>query len=474
MATTSQTYNGDGSTAFTFNVPVMQYSDVKASIGGVETTAFTVSGPYATPIVTFTPAPPTGTGNIEIRRETNNDSIQANFQSGSALRASDFNDNFTQFQYVTQEAQNQSDLALTNSREGDSNVGFKSAITVANEAKTTATAANTAVSAALPYAVVANNAALNALTPSNGSRVEVQDSSNLQNNGNVAGLPSTFTGAAGLFVRLEYLSSNSKWNFVDYRSTDPDNRYLNAVGNVGINNNNTPQTTLSFGTGSVIGLDTSDGSDGGYLYIAGGGGNSTDRGSVITLTGNELPLAGSVNISAGTGGGTDSTAGSIFLSTGATTTPRLSVAGDGKVGIGTLTPGTKLEVNGTITANAISLSTPVNINGVAFDGSADINVGRLPQRSYSSAFSLSKNDAGHHIKVYLGDVTVPKDIFSIGDVVSIYNSGSANRLIKYTNSTTLRLAGTSLTGQRTLASKGFCTILCVNTNDFIIFGYGLS
>jgi hypothetical protein len=36
------------------------------------------------------------------------------------------------------------------------------------------------------------------------------------------------------------------------------------------------------------------------------------------------------------------------------------------------------------------------------------------------------------------------------------------------------LAGTATTGNRTLAQRGVCTILCVAANTFVILGAGLT
>ena len=230
MATTSQSYNGDGSTTqFTFTVPYLQSTDVKVSIGGVDTTGFSVSGSS----VTLNTAAPVGTGNIEIRRETNNDTIQSNFQSGSALRASDFNLNFSQFQYVTQEAFNIANLALTNCREGDPIVGFKSAIDVANEALTTAAAASNSVTAVVPYSPVATVGAL-AANPSDGDRAEISDSTGIETSSAVTGVPTNFVGSSELSVRVQYLASNSSWNWIQYQVLDPDARYIVNTGSQGV------------------------------------------------------------------------------------------------------------------------------------------------------------------------------------------------------------------------------------------------
>ena len=115
---TFQTYNGNGSTtAFTFTFPYINTDDIKASISDVVTTAFSVSGST----LTFNTAPASGTNNVKIFRETNNTTIQADFQSGSALRAVDLNDNFTQVLYVTQEATDDADSAKTEATTASTN-----------------------------------------------------------------------------------------------------------------------------------------------------------------------------------------------------------------------------------------------------------------------------------------------------------------------------------------------------------------
>ena len=230
MAITSQTFNGDGATTqFVFSVPYLQSTDVKVSIGGVDTSDFSVSGSN----VTLGTAAPTGTGNIEIRRETNNDTVQSNFQSGSALRASDFNLNFTQFQYVTQEAFNVANTALALSREGDAVVGFKSAIDIANEAKLAANAASSVIGDAVPYTPIGTIGALPA-APSDGARVEISDSTGVESFSGLVGVPADFVGSPDLTVRLQYLSSNSAWNWIQYVVIDPDDRYIVRSGTQGV------------------------------------------------------------------------------------------------------------------------------------------------------------------------------------------------------------------------------------------------
>ena len=233
MAVTSQTYNGDGSTTqFVFTVPYLDISDIKATIGGAETTAFTAAGSPGALTVTFNAAPTSGTNNVEIRRETNNDQIQSNFQSGSALRASDFNNNFTQFQYVTQESANVSNLALSLAREGDAIVGFKSAIDVANEAKNTANAASSVIGQAVPYIPIGSVGGIPSF-PTDGQRIEINDSTSIENFTPLNGMPFGFEGSNQLIVRLQYIAANGAWDFQSYAVADQDARYIIKSGPAG-------------------------------------------------------------------------------------------------------------------------------------------------------------------------------------------------------------------------------------------------
>jgi hypothetical protein len=105
MALTEITYTGDGSDV-TFGpipFPYLQNSDVLITINGTATTAFTIDN--STKIITFSSAPANGS-TIRVYRNTNNDTLAATFVSGSAIRAADLNDNFTQNLYVIQEIDN--------------------------------------------------------------------------------------------------------------------------------------------------------------------------------------------------------------------------------------------------------------------------------------------------------------------------------------------------------------------------------
>ena len=98
----------------------------------------------------------------------------------------------------------------------------------------------------------------------------------------------------------------------------------------------------------------------------------------------------------------------------------------------------------------------------------------IPQNSKTSAYTLVVGDVGKHINITTGGVTVPSGVFSIGDAVTIYNDSASDQTVTQGSSVTLRSAGTADTGNRTLAQRGICTLLCVASNEFVISGAGLS
>ena len=120
-----------------------------------------------------------------------------------------------------------------------------------------------------------------------------------------------------------------------------------------------------------------------------------------------------------------------------------------------------------------------SVTATSFSGSgSDLTDIGIPQNSQTSAYTLVASDNGKHVNITTGGVTVPSSVFSAGDVVTIYNDSGSNQTITQGSSATLRLAGTSDTGNRTLAQYGLATILCVggdgSDSEFVISGAGLS
>ena len=70
-------------------------------------------------------------------------------------------------------------------------------------------------------------------------------------------------------------------------------------------------------------------------------------------------------------------------------------------------------------------------------------------------------------------VTVQPDVFTAPAAVTVVNNSTSSISINQAGSVTMYLAGTSTTGNRTLAQKGIATIVCIASNTFIISGGGL-
>ena len=109
--TTENYYVGDGSTVlFSFTFPYIEVRDVYVSLDGVDQalqTEYTFANATTIEFVTA----PAVDAEIRIYRNTDNETIKSVFYPGSAIRARDLNDNFTQNLYVTQEAVFSSDTA---------------------------------------------------------------------------------------------------------------------------------------------------------------------------------------------------------------------------------------------------------------------------------------------------------------------------------------------------------------------------
>jgi len=98
----------------------------------------------------------------------------------------------------------------------------------------------------------------------------------------------------------------------------------------------------------------------------------------------------------------------------------------------------------------------------------------IPQNAQTASYTLALADVGKHVSITTGGVTVPSSTFSSGDNIMIYNNSSSSQTITQGSGVTLRLAGTSSFGNRTLSQYGLTSILCVASNVFVISGSGLS
>lgn len=143
---------------------------------------------------------------------------------------------------------------------------------------------------------------------------------------------------------------------------------------------------------------------------------------------------------------------------------------------GTVTIPAGASIDGYLTT-ASATSTYAPLASPTFTGSVTFPSGQrypqIPQNSQTAGYTLVASDAGKHVSITTGGVTVPSSVFAVGDAVSIYNNSSSSQTIT-ASGVTLRQGGTANTGNRTLAQYGVASILCVAADTFVITGAGLS
>jgi hypothetical protein len=168
MAITENEYTGNGSTVlYSFTFPYLETTDIKVSLNGTVTTAYTLANATT---VQFNTAPANGVA-IRLYRQTDDENLAATFFPGSAIRAKDLNDNFTQNLYVTQESNRDATQAITTADAATATANTalsnsSAAVSTANAASASAAAAvstaNTASSNASAAVSTANTASSNA------------------------------------------------------------------------------------------------------------------------------------------------------------------------------------------------------------------------------------------------------------------------------------------------------------------------
>lgn len=232
-------------------------------------------------------------------------------------------------------------------------------------------------------------------------------------------------------------------------------------------------TTLSGATvtGATARFITLTGGTAGFTTITGQTVTGT-AGQFGTVTGN---TAGFTTVTGTTVTGTAGQFGTITGNTaGFTTVTGQTVTGTAGQ-FGTVTGNTAgfTTVTGQTVTGATGAFTTVTGQNV---NDSIGNVRDIPQNSQTGSYTLVASDAGKHVFTTAG-VTVPSGVFTVGEAVSIYNNTTGEITITQGSNVTLRQAGASGTGNRTLAQRGLATVLCVsgaNGTEFVIGGAGLS
>ncbi len=139
-----------------------------------------------------------------------------------------------------------------------------------------------------------------------------------------------------------------------------------------------------------------------------------------------------------------------------------------------------VNINSAVVGSAVTInSSGINVTGIITASSSvrdsSGNVRAIPQNSQSATYTLAITDVGKHVNITAGvGVTVPPDIFSSGDAITIFNNTGTAKTVFVGSGVTMRLAGTASTGTRYLSQYALSTIICISSNVFAISGAGVT
>ena len=272
---------------------------------------------------------------------------------------------------------------------------------------------------------------------------------------------------------------------------DINGKTINGTGNITITGNVTatnlsgslPASNLTgalpaIDGSALTGVDASPGGSNGEVQYNNGG--AFGGSSNFTFDGDDITIADTKKIKLGPNleifqdgaGGYSSVISDAYLKLDGALAVSFQCAGQTKFQItpsGNTTFQTDVNVNGTLGGTNVT------------DSKGDLRRVALLSKTSGGNYDLVASDAGKAIEVWLSanEVTVSKDTFTAGDMVTIINSeNNTNITITEPSGMTLRWAGNGTpgggTGSRSLLPYGMATIYFMQQNTAIISGAGLS
>ena len=116
-------------------------------------------------------------------------------------------------------------------------------------------------------------------------------------------------------------------------------------------------------------------------------------------------------------------------------------------------------------------------------GGGEIGWRRPPQVLKTAYYVLDKGDVGKEIVTTTGGIGINPHVTGIiywgivpGDVFLVYNDSAVNQTISAVNPgvTILRIPGTATTGTRTLAQRGIAVCHKIKSDEWLIYGQGVT
>tara|TARA_B100000401_G_scaffold150932_1_gene100576 strand:+ start:1346 stop:1864 length:519 start_codon:yes stop_codon:yes gene_type:complete len=130
------------------------------------------------------------------------------------------------------------------------------------------------------------------------------------------------------------------------------------------------------------------------------------------------------------------------------------------------TTSTGVSVTGACAATSVT-ATSVTATSVE-DSKGDLR--KIVQNAQTSAYSLVAADAGKHVSITTGGVTIPASIFAAGDAITIVNDSASDQTITCSAVTTYLANDTSTKTSLTLKARGIATFLFVSAT--VVYGAG--
>lgn len=138
-----------------------------------------------------------------------------------------------------------------------------------------------------------------------------------------------------------------------------------------------------------------------------------------------------------------------------------------------LTTGNPGSASMTINSGNTTITTVGNlrVSNQLIDSKGDVR--DIPVNAQSIDYTLVLSDLGKVVSA-IGNITIPPNVFSSGDPITVFNNTLTTKSLIPGAGVTLYLAGTDLTGTRTLFNRAICTILCIDVNVFVVSGVGIT
>lgn len=134
----------------------------------------------------------------------------------------------------------------------------------------------------------------------------------------------------------------------------------------------------------------------------------------------------------------------------------------------------------TSSGTPVDLNSPEVLQGTGTDQDKAMSqdattkaLGNIPSEPKTSAYTLQATDRGKSVDTS-ANVTVPLNVFAVGDVVSITSTKEAALTVSPASGVTIRIAGTLDTGAFNIEDYGVVTMRMVSANNWRVIGVGIA